>query len=205
MAVVAAMTEYHQPRRNQDRRTRSNGSRLLALLACAALILAACSSTDAPVETSGADADMTGPVPNVSSLLNAMLTPEDEHAVRAALDVLPEPLRTSRRTVQGRHSAFAGEVLTLDYGVVLVTVYQPGGEAEPLLAGIEVTVPGHTFEGLSVGMSERALRDLLGPAAASTHEEAVYRLSPARAAPHELIATSEDGIVTRLRWAAYLD
>jgi len=178
----------------------------LAVVAVAmALLLAGCSTSDATLDSERIGVGDLQRGPDLSRVLGAMLAPTDEHAVAGAIAGLPDAQRTTRRVVPGRHSTRPGTVLTLHYAGSAVTLYQPGDDAPPLLAEVDVASEGFTWDGLEVGMTEGELSAVLGTPTSSTRDQAVYRLSGSTHAPHEVTVTLVDGAVTSLRWAAYLD
>ena len=195
----------HSPRpRSQGPRATSAVNRLLGASALA-LALVACSSTQAPTESTRTKLSSQVATVNAQALVNTMLNPAGENAVPEALATLPQPLGEVSRSVPNRHTpGVTDRIDSLDFGNVKLEVYRPGGGG-PLLSAVEVDTTAVTIAGLAVGMNVSELLVRFGRPEHATSDLVVFRFTPSASAPFQLSASLDDQIVTSLRWSAYLD
>jgi hypothetical protein len=124
------------------------------------------------------------------------------------LDRLGEPRRIETEPVENRHVPGQIDTLrTLVFDGLAVEVYAVA-DGKELLQEIRVTGPGYeTAEGLGVGSTRAAVRDVLGSPARTEGDTVTYEVSesPEDPTPTQLHIRYDGDRVAAMTWSYYVD
>lgn len=192
--------------RTYQQSTRSLTARTVGTALAVLALLTACNGPERGLQ--GQQVPTAALRPDADELLDAMLAPAGPDTVATAVAALPKAATSDTRQVANPHGG-TGEVTTLRYPGLDVTIYRAGEGLPPLLVGAKMTSGAAPAHGVTIGMDAEAALQLFATARVlPTTPGASLSLSVEDvplSAPFQVDLTLDGGKLVAIAYHAYLD